>query len=214
MKKIIAINAGPRKNWNTDQLVKEAAEGAVSAGAEVEYIDLYKLEAYQGCLSCFACKTEKSFGKCVVKDGLYEVLEKIRNADGLIIGSPNYLGDLTSGFRALYERLVFQSLTYNMEKPNCNEHAIPVMLITTSNCAEEMYTAIGYDKMLEKYQQTLSNFVGPTEVFICGNTLQVNDYSKYDWTMFDPAAKKQHHEETFQNYLEQAKEKGTSLARE
>jgi len=29
---------------------------------------------------------------------------------------------------------------------------------------------------------------------ICGNTLQVDDYSKYNWTIFDPAQKKAHHE--------------------
>ena len=36
MKKIVAINAGPRKGWNTDQLIKEAAKGSEFAGAEIE----------------------------------------------------------------------------------------------------------------------------------------------------------------------------------
>lgn len=44
MKKIIAINAGPRKGWNTDQLIRSAAKGAEESGCEVEYIDLFKLE--------------------------------------------------------------------------------------------------------------------------------------------------------------------------
>lgn len=39
--------------------------------------------------------------------------------------------------------------------------------------------------------------VGPTKVLVCGDTLQVNDYSKYNWTMFDPDAKKKRHEEVF-----------------
>ena len=43
MKKIIAINGSPRSGWNTDILVREAAAGAAAAGAEVEFIDLYKL---------------------------------------------------------------------------------------------------------------------------------------------------------------------------
>ena len=38
MKKIVAINASPRANWNTAQLVKEAVKGAESVGVEVEYI--------------------------------------------------------------------------------------------------------------------------------------------------------------------------------
>lgn len=213
MKKIIAINAGPRTNWNTDQLVKRAAKGAANMGAEVEYISLYKLEKFTGCVSCFGCKLPKTFGKCVCKDGLYDVLEKIRNADGLIIGSPNYLGDLTAGFRAIYERLIFQSLTYNKEAPNCNQHKIPVLLITTSNCDESFYSGIGYDKMLEKYKSNFDNFVGETELFICGNTLQVNDYSKYNWTMFNPEAKKEHHDQTFATYLENASKAGEKLVK-
>lgn len=204
MKKIIAINAGPRMGYNTDLLIKEAANGAEAAGAEVEYISLYRLEQYTGCVSCFACKLPGTFGKCMRKDGLYDVLEKIRNADGLIIGSPNYLGNLTASFRALYERLVFQWLTYNKETPNCNEHPIPVLLITTSNCTEKAYDAIGYTAMLDSYKGTLDRFVGPTQVFVCGNTLQVKDYSRFNWTMFDPEEKKKHHDETFSAYLEKA----------
>ncbi|MDO4976855.1 MAG: flavodoxin family protein [Eubacteriales bacterium] len=211
MKKIIAINAGPRKGWNTDQLIKEAAKGAKDAGAEIEYIDLYKLEKHTGCVSCFGCKLPATFGRCVCKDGLFDVLEKIRQADGLIIGSPNYLSNFTAEFRALYERLVFQVLTYNKEKPCCNEHLIPVILIMTSNCGEEMYEMTGYNTLLETYKNTLSTFVGPTEVLACGNTLQVVDYSKYDWTMFDPDAKKAYHEDTFGDYLKKAYELGKQL---
>lgn len=211
MKKIVAVNAGPRKGWNTDQMVQAAAKGAESSGAEVVYFDLYKLARYTGCISCFGCKLEKTFGKCICQDGLAPVLDAIRNSDGLIIGSPNYLSNMTAGFRALYERLVFQSLTYNKEKPCCNTHKIPVFMITTSNCAEEVYGAIGYDQMLKNYKETLTGFVGPTELLICGDTLQVEDYSKYDWTMFDPEAKQKHHDETFDAYLKKAFEKGQEL---
>lgn len=211
MKKIIAINAGPRKGWNTDRLISAAAEGAKASGAEVEYIDLFRLEKFTGCCSCFACKREGSFGKCAYPDGLKEVLDKIRNADGLIIGSPNYLGNLTSSFRALYERLVFQSLTYNRETPCCNTRKIPVILIMTSNCPEEVYEKVGYTALLEGYRNTLSAFVGPTQVLYCGNTLQVSDYSLYNWTNFDPEQKKKHHNDTFGSYLKRAEELGRLL---
>lgn len=208
MKKIIAINAGPRIGWNTDQLIKAVARGAEENGCEVEYFDLFKLEKYTGCISCFGCKQEKTYGKCVCRDGLYDVLEKIRTADGLIIGSPNYLGNMTASFRALYERLVFQVLTYNREEPCCNQRKIPVVLIMTSNCSEDMYDAIGYSSLLAQYKGTLDTFVGPTEVLTCGDTLQVNDYSKYSWTMFDPESKKKRHDETFETYLAKAHELG------
>ena len=211
MKYIVAINASPRSGWNTSQLVEAAAKGAKEAGATAEIIDIYKLEPFQGCILCFGCKLPKTFGKCVSKDGLSEVLDKIRKADGLILGSPNYLGNLTAGFRALYERLIFQSLTYNKERPNCNEHMIPVLLITTSNCDESIYNKIGYTAMLENYKNMLEHFVGPTKIMICGNTLQVDDYSIYDWTIFDPVQKKAYHEVAFPLKLKEAYEFGAGL---
>ena len=42
-KKIVAVNASPRKGWNTDTLVTEAAKGAEAAGAEIIKFDLYRL---------------------------------------------------------------------------------------------------------------------------------------------------------------------------
>ena len=117
-KKIIAVNASPRKGWNTDTLVTEVAKGAESKGAEIEKFDLYSLEKYTGCISCFGCKTEKFMGKCICRDGLTPVLDAIRDADGLIIGTPNYLSETSASFRALYERLIFQYITYNKEKFN------------------------------------------------------------------------------------------------
>lgn len=211
MKKIVAINASPRMTWNTSSLVREAAKGAEQEGAEVKVYDLYKLEKFTGCVSCFSCKLPAYQGVCTYKDGLAPVLEDIRTADGLIIGTPNYLGDGTATFRALYERLVFQALTYKIEPKSYNEHLIPVLFIMTSNCAEEMYEQIGYDKMLDKYQMTLGAHVGPTKVMICGNTLQVNDYSKYDWTMFDAEAKKAHHDKEFANELQKAFSLGAEM---
>jgi len=208
-KKIVAVNAGPRMGWNTETLIKEASKGAESAGAEIQRFDLFRLERYTGCISCFGCKKEKFKGHCICRDGLTPVLDAIRGADGLIIGSPNYLGDLTASFRALYERLIFQNLTYNMENPCCNERPVPVLLIMTSNAPDTMYL----DKM-QNYQQTLSRFVGPAEIFVSGDTLQLKDYSKTDWpwTLFDPAAKQKRHEEVFPQECRKAFELGAALA--
>ncbi len=197
MKKIIAINASPRTAWNTGTLIREAAKGAESEGAEVKVYDLYQSEKFTGCISCFGCKLPEHQGVCVYKDGLTPILDDIRSADGLIIGTPNYLGDVSAGFRALYERLIFQSLTYKTEPRSYNERRIPVLFIMTSNAAEEFYAQIGYDKMLANYQNMLCNMIGPTKVLICSDTLQVSDYSKYNWTMFDPEAKKKRHETVF-----------------
>ena len=207
-KKIIAVNAGPRKGWNTDTLITEAANGAESKGATVEKFGLFRLERYTGCISCFGCKRKQNKGHCVCRDGLTQVLDAIRESDGLIIGSPNYLSEMTASFRALYERLVFQNLTYNRETPCCNRRPIPVLLIMTSNAPDTAYTGL-----LENYQRTLSGFVGPTELLVSGNTLQLNDYSKLDWewSMFDPEAKKLRHETVFPQERAKAYDMGAAL---
>ena len=206
-KKIIAVNAGPRKGWNTDTLIDEAIKGAQAQGAEVIKYDLYNRDKYTGCISYFVCKKEQFKGHCIVKDGLTEILDDIREADGLIIGTPNYLSEMTASFRAIYERLIFQNLTYNSDVPCCNENPIPVLLIMTSNAPDTMYT-----QLVENYKNTFDNFVGPTTVFVSGDTLQIKDYSKTDWPWFFNAEEKyERHEKVFPKEKEAVYQKGKEL---
>ena len=207
-KTIVAVNAGPRKGWNTDTLIAEASKGAEAAGASLVRFDLFRLEKYTGCISCFGCKREKNKGHCICRDGLTPVLDAIRESDGLIIGSPNYLSEMTASFRALYERLIFQNLTYNLETPCCTQRRIPVLLIMTSNAPDT-----GYSGLISNYQQVLNRFVGPTETLVSGNTLQLRDYSKTDWpwSMFDPQEKQQRHDSVFPQECRRAYELGGAL---
>ena len=115
---------------------------------------------------------------------------------------------MTASFRALYERLIFQSLTYNRENPCCNEHMIPVLLVMTCNSPDT-----GYQTLLQNYRNSFNRFVGPTNVFVSGNTLQLKDYSKTDWpwSMFDAEAKIKRHESIFPQERRKAYELGASL---
>ena len=209
MKKIVAINASPRKGWNTDMIVMEAAKGAESAGAYIKKTDLYKTEKFTGCISCFGCKREKNLGQCIYKDGLAPVLEEIRKADGLIIGSPNYLGDFSAAFRSLYERLVFQYITYNTEVQSYNDHRIPVLLIMTSNAPDDSYM-----ELMNKYKAVFDSFIGPTEILAVGETMQVSDYSQFNWTMFNAEDRKVKRETVFPEQCRKAFEAGVRLAAE
>lgn len=207
-KKIVVVNGGPRKGWNTDTLLTEAAKGAESVGAEIIRFDLFRLEKYTGCISCFGCKREKFKGHCICRDGLTPVLDAIREAHGLIIGAPIYLSEFTASFRALYERLIFQNLTYTKEQPCCNEHMIPALLVMTSNAPQEMYQGL-----MDNYQRTMNSFVGPTKVLISADTLQLKDYNSTDWkwTIFDPEKKKKRHETVFPEECKKAFEMGKEL---
>ncbi|MBQ9000658.1 MAG: flavodoxin family protein [Eggerthellaceae bacterium] len=114
--KIVAVNGSPRPNHNTAELLEGAIEGARSKGAQVERIDLYKVD-FKGCRGCFACKRKggKSLHKCGIKDGLTPILEAIAQADALIVGSPIYFSDVTGETRSFLERLLFQYLPYDPE---------------------------------------------------------------------------------------------------
>lgn len=210
-KKIVAINASPRAKWNTAQLVRAAAEGAAGAGAQTEVVDLYNLESFMGCRSCFACMTEKSYDVCAIKDGLTDTLAKLREADGIVLGTPNYFGRPTAGFRALYERLCFQHLTYRKEGFCSNARPVPVLLIMTSNAPEESYEQTGYTAMLEEHARTLGAFVGPTTTFVSGDTLQTDRYDLFDWTVFDVPGKQSRHEEVFPQELDRVRKLACTL---
>ena len=187
-KKIIAVNAGPRKGWNTDTLIDEAIKGAESTGAEVKKFNLFRLEKYTGCISCFGCKKIKYKGHCIRRDGL---------------------SDLTASFRALYERLIFQNLTYNAEVPCCNENPIPTLIIMTCNGREDFYT-----ELMENYKNIFNIFVGPTEYFVSGETQQLKDYSKTDWEWyFDAEERYKRHETIFPKERKAAFEKGKELVK-
>ena len=208
MKQIVAINGSPRSGWNTDILIREASAGAESEGAEVEIVDLYRLEKFTGCISCFGCKTQEHLGECVCKDGLADVLEKIRRADGVILGSPVYLGDISAGLRALYERLIFQYITYKTEVRSYSKRKIPVVFILTSNVPAEYDT-----ELLNRYRNTLESFIGPTQTMVSGNTLQINDYEKYDWTIFDPEEKRERREKVFPQERQKAFQLGAEIVK-
>ena len=66
------------------------------------------------------------------------------------------------------------------------------------------------------YHRTLSAFVGPTTVFVSGDTLQLKDYSKTDWewSMFNPAAKIERHETIFPEHCREAFALGVKMVKE
>ena len=113
MKKIIVIDGGPRKTMNTAQMLQRFVEGAKSVSEQIEVmtVRLYELD-YKGCMSCMACKVKgRASNVCKFKDALTPILEEIAQADGLVMGSPIYFGDVTGQMRTFLERLAFPWLS-------------------------------------------------------------------------------------------------------
>jgi len=100
MVKIIGIIGSPRKDGNTAYLVEKALEAAKDAGADVELINLRTKEI----VSCIACDICKSTGECAIYDDMPEIISKIQEAEGLIIGSPVYFGNVSSQIKIFMDR--------------------------------------------------------------------------------------------------------------
>lgn len=107
----IVINAGPKRRDANAQLIKSAARGAESVDDDVEYVDLYKFDLH-GCMNCTICKNEDKVGKCYWRDDVSPLIEKILNADTLLIGTPIFFTEPTSHYRALVERLIYCIVSY------------------------------------------------------------------------------------------------------
>lgn len=208
--RIVAINGSPRKSWNTAQMLQQALKGAESVGAETEIINLYDLE-FRGCISCFGCKRKNAVPcKCHMKDDLTPVLEKVHSADALLLGSPIYFGDVTGEMRCFLERLSFPAMTYDDYSKRLYNGQINAAFFFTMNVNDEY--AETYKPVFENNTNLLKRFGGTVEYYLATDTLQFDDYSKFQAGQFDENVKRQRHEEQFSKDLANAFEIGKRLA--
>ena len=212
--KVIAFNGSPRKEWNTATLLKSALEGAASQGAEVELVHLYDLD-YKGCTSCFACKLKggKSYGRCAMKDDLTPYLRKIETADGILLGSPVYLGAATGMMRSLFERLVFPFYTYTDPPVSLFPGKARLGVIYTFGATEAMAVERGWDLSMAEIGGFMDRVLGPVETLMAYDMLQFDDYSKYVATRIDPAQKAARRRDVFPQDRRKAFEMGVRLTR-
>ena len=101
--KAIAINGSPRKGGNTEVLLRKVLEPLTEAGWTTEFIQLGG-KPIRGCRACYQCfKTKNS--RCGQKEDPFDAcLEKMIQADAIILGSPTYFTDVTSEMKALLDR--------------------------------------------------------------------------------------------------------------
>ncbi len=210
--KIIAINGSPRKKDNTATLLEKALEGAANKGAQTKLIHLYDLN-YKGCLSCFSCKRlgGKSYGKCAVKDDLFDVFDQIEKADALLLGSPIYFGEITGAMRSFLERLFFQYLVYDKAHTVLFPGKLTTGFIFTMNVPEQLLKEIKYDMKFKGYEGILKRFFGAAKTLVVTDTWQFADYSKYETSSIDIDAKAARRRDVFPLDCEKAATLGAEL---
>ena len=101
--KVIAINGSPRKGGNTEFLLKKVLEPIAEAGIETELIQIGGKQVH-GCMACYKCMENRD-SRCVNKtDIVNECIDKMIEADAIILGSPTYFAGMTSEMKALIDR--------------------------------------------------------------------------------------------------------------
>jgi len=100
--RIIGINGSPKaEKSQTRRLVVAVLEGARRAGADITFIDICGLEINY----CTACGNCYAKGECVQDDDFPELLAKMLEADGIVLGSPNYINSVTAQLKTMFDRM-------------------------------------------------------------------------------------------------------------
>ncbi|MHA1293574.1 MAG: flavodoxin family protein [Promethearchaeota archaeon] len=104
--KVVLFNGSPRKEGNTFYCLNIVMEELKAEGINCEYIWI-GMEKLQGCIACGKCIENKNKKCAQSNDKMNEYIEKMIDADGIILGSPTYFADVSSNIKALIERAGF-----------------------------------------------------------------------------------------------------------
>lgn len=101
--KVVAFNGSPRRKGNTAQSLRVVLDEIEKEGIETELVQLGGRKLF-GCLDCRQCSKLQNRHCARKDDEMNEVLDKLFEAEGVIIGSPTYFGNVTSEVKALIDR--------------------------------------------------------------------------------------------------------------
>ena len=101
--KVIAFNGSARLDGNTSILIRTVLGELETEGIETELIQMGP-KSLQGCIACYKCFKTKNERCAVDNDDLNDYLEKMVEAQGMVLGSPVYWGDVTSNMKSLIDR--------------------------------------------------------------------------------------------------------------
>lgn len=98
-RKVLIISSSPRKGGNSDVLCDQFQKGAKEAGNMVEKIRLAEL-TIDYCSACYACKT---MGRCVKQDDMEQIIEKMRDADVIVLATPVYFYSMCGQMKTMID---------------------------------------------------------------------------------------------------------------
>ena len=99
--KVVGIIGSPRRGGNTETLVEKVLAGAAAAGAETKAFRLNEMNI-RGCQACYHCKEHD---RCRQDDDMAQIYRALLAADGIVLGSPVYMGYVTAQAKLFMYRL-------------------------------------------------------------------------------------------------------------
>ncbi len=103
--KVVAFNGSPRKQGNTYEALKLVANELEFQGIEVEIVHIGNKDI-QSCTSCNSCFKNRNEA-CIINDEVNEWIQKMKNADGIILGSPVHFSAMSAKMKTFLDRAFF-----------------------------------------------------------------------------------------------------------
>lgn len=103
--KVVALNGSPKKEGNTYHAIKIVADELLKEGIEVEILHVGN-KAIRGCIGCGGCFKNKN-QKCVIDDEANDYIQKMIEADGIILGSPVYYAGVAGTMKSFLDRAFY-----------------------------------------------------------------------------------------------------------
>ncbi len=213
MQKVYAINGSPRRNKNTASMLDSFLKGVeTNEGFTTERIDLFDYNI-RGCTSCFGCKKRDpaTYGKCVLKDDVGNILDKVLDADGIVFGSPVYFGNVTGQMLCFLERLLYPLMSYEENFKILSTSRIPTAFIYTMSATEEESTKFGYDNLWKIMENHIGTVFSEPERICAYYTYQFDNYSTYHSEVFDESDRAKYRDLKFPDELREAYEAGKRM---
>ena len=165
--KILAINGTYRPKGTTTRLTEKALEGAAAEGADTEMVLLVDQDV-RFCTNCLTCykDTTSEIGPCPIDDDVHGILEKIRDADGVLFTSPVHSGFISGLMVAFFERAGWTLL-----RPTGTLMGIPgvpeVRLADKARAVATIVSAGGMPTELRKYCDMGSPWLKDMAACVC-----------------------------------------------
>ena len=146
--KVLAINGSPHKEGNTYHALRMVLEELEKEGIETEILTIGNT-AVRSCIACNACRTKKGLCSAFKDDGVNEAVEKARQADGILLGSPVHYSGITGAMKCFCDRLFYvASATDDILRHKVGAAVIAVRRAGGASALDTLYKYLEYPEML------------------------------------------------------------------